>query len=263
MINNVEKYKKDIQELSNRGNKMMLGLYYELRDEMKESYSKLSSEQKKAFSSESFSDKYHEWYNESLSVIRVLLPDRLNDFVSYYKYPNRKDISSENYSISDYLIGLQATNKFGRVTKIAAISKFQQQLDIVKSLQSRFDSSLYDIRQLLQADLFDGEIDAARELCSKGFYRASGAICGVVLEKHFAEVCKNHSVAFNKKKLLHLSDYNDAMKDSQIIDIITWRQIQRLADIRNLCDHKKDREPYKDEIEELINASDKYIKTLF
>lgn len=262
MINNVDKYKKDIQELSSRGNKMMLGLYYELRDEMKESYSRLSSEQKKAFSSESFSNKYHEWYNESLSVIRVLLPDRLNDFVSYYKYPNRKDVSSENYSISDYLIGLQATNKYGKVTKIAAISKFQQQLDIVKSLQSRFDSSLYDICQLLQADLFDGEIDTARELCSKGFYRAAGAICGVVLEKQFAEVCKNHSVSL-KKKVPHLSDYNEAMKDNKIIDLITWRQIQRLADIRNLCDHNKEREPNKEEIEELINASDKYIKTLF
>ena len=56
------------------------------------------------------------------------------------------------------------------------------------SLESRFESSLFDMQQLVQADMFDSELDAARELWKKGFLRAAVAICGVILEKHFAIV---------------------------------------------------------------------------
>jgi len=43
------------------------------------------------------------------------------------------------------------------------------QLEILESVQSRFDSSLHDIAQLVRADLFDSELDAARELAKNGF----------------------------------------------------------------------------------------------
>ena len=43
----------------------------------------------------------------------------------------------------------------------AAIPHLRQQLSILKSVKARFESSLFDIRQLVQADLFDSEIDTA------------------------------------------------------------------------------------------------------
>ena len=49
----------------------------------------------------------------------------------------------------------------------------------------------------------------------------------------------------------------------QVIDTPTWRFIQRLADLRNLCDHKKSDEPATDDIEELIAGVRKTIKTVF
>lgn len=64
-----------------------------------------------------------------------------------------------------------------------------------------------------------------------------------------------------KKQLI--SDYNELFKKEDIYDTINWRFIQHLWDIRNLCDHKKQRDPSNDEIEELINGTDKVIKTIF
>lgn len=61
----------------------------------------------------------------------------------------------------------------------AAVPKFRQQLAIVKAAQIRFESSLFEIRQLVQADLFGSEIDASRELLKHKFVRAAGAIAGV------------------------------------------------------------------------------------
>ena len=38
--------------------------------------------------------------------------------------------------------------------------------------------------------------------------------------------------------------------------------IQRLADIRNLCTHPKDREPTKEEVDELISEAERITKTI-
>ena len=196
-------------------------------------------------------------------MIKQLIPERLTDFQSYYKLEKRKEITYITYTISDYLIGVQIS-RLGEVivSRTSVIHKFEQQYYIVKSLRSRFESSLYDIKQLLQADVFDSEIDSAKELCKKGFYRAAGAICGVVIEKHLSEVCTQHQIKVAKKNP-GINDYNELLKSNNVIDIPVWRNIQRLADLRNMCDHHKDVEPTKDNIEELIAGTDKMLKTIF
>lgn len=66
-----------------------------------------------------------------------------------------------------------------------------------------------------------------------------------------------------KKKEPTINDFNDALKNAVVIDIPGMRQIQRLADIRNLCEHNKHREPTKDEVIELVDGAEKLCKTLF
>ena len=84
----------------------------------------------------------------------------------------------------------------------------------------------------------------------------------MVLEKHFSTVLSNHNLKMSKKEPV-ISDFNDLFKQEKVYDIVNWRFIQHLGDIRNLCDHNKDREPTKEEVEELINGTEKVIKTIF
>ena len=84
----------------------------------------------------------------------------------------------------------------------------------------------------------------------------------MVIEKHLAQVASNHNVS-TRKQHPTISDFNDMLKGAGVLDVPTWRQIQRLGDIRNLCDHNKEREPTKDEVIELIDGVDKLCKTLF
>lgn len=133
---------------------------------------------------------------------------------------------------------------------------------ILDSLRNRFTSSLYDIRQLVQADMMDSELDSAKLLLKNGFVRAAGAICGVILEKHFVEVCKSHSLSV-KKKNPGINDFNQVLKDNSIIDTSTWRHIGYLGDLRNLCDHGKEQEPSKEKVDDLIDGTEKVIKTVF
>lgn len=267
MQSNLEKYKKDLERLIAKGNLLLIAMQYECFPErMEEALGDRSEELIKTFPK--FSDEYQTWYSEAKVVIKQLLPDRLSDFVRHYEKPKpRKDISYENYRIDDYLQGLTITRTSGFeketiVGTDAAIPQFQQQIAILKSVSSRFESSLFDIRQLVQADLFDSELDAARELIKHGFLRGAGAIAGVILEKHLAQVADNHNIK-TRKKHPTISDFNDLLKIGGVLDVPSWRQIQRLGDIRNLCDHNKDRDPTKEEVEELVDGVEKFTKTLF
>ena len=144
----------------------------------------------------------------------------------------------------------------------AAVPLFRQQVAIVEAIRSRFESSLFDIRQLAQADLFDSELEAASELLKNKFLRAAGVVAGVVLEKHLAQVCDNHKIAVTKKNPT-ISDLNDLLKNANVFDVPQWRSVQFLADIRNLCGHDRKTEPTAEQVKDLIAGVAKITKTIF
>lgn len=263
-MNSKTKYLEDIENLCKKGDLLFGGLFYEFVQRNPRQYSTEEKILVEKYKSVSFKNQYNSWYNESICLIRQLMPERLNDFISYYKLEKRKRVDYETYTINDYLVGLVVEDAWGDITvDVTSVKKkYEQQLLIVKSLKDRFESSLYDIKQLLQADLFDSEIAVARELLSKGFLRAAGAVAGVILEKHLSLVCQNHSITSSKKSLC-INDYNQMLKDNDVIDTPTWRHIQFLGDLRNLCDHGKGREPKNEEVEDLIDGTSKMMRTLF
>jgi hypothetical protein len=183
MTSNLDRYKEDLKELIKQGEKLELIMQYECyREEMEEGRDEEAVEALRSLPR--FSQEFEEWYSEAKAVIKQLLPDRLDDFVRRYERPKtRKELNSETYRIEDYLQGLQVTRgpyKEVLVDSSAAISHFRQQVAILKAVSKRFESSLFDIRQLVQADLFDSEIDAADELVKSGYYRAAGALARII-----------------------------------------------------------------------------------
>ena len=207
---------------------------------------------------------YQTWYSEAIAIIKICLPDRFEDFKKLYERENkRKDITSENYVLEDALIGLNVS--YHGETKCdfkSAFSKFVIQLTILLAVKKTFKSSLFSLRTMLQADLFDDDISAAQNLNKNGFSRAAGAMCGVVIEKHLNEICDSHDIVINKNNPT-INDFNESLKANNIYEISSFRKIQYLADIRNKCDHKKDEEPSKQEVDDLINGTTWLIKNIF
>jgi hypothetical protein len=213
-----------------------------------------------------FEDEYQSWYSEAKLLIKQLLPDRIDDFQRLYEQPRSRDlISPVGYSIEDCLLGNFTFNGKGTVVtgQRNAIRNFQQQLSIVKGLQRRFESSLFDIRLHLQAEMFDDELEAAMYLLKNRFLRAAGAMAGVVLERHLKQVCITHEVKLPKKKHLSISDCNDTLQRENIVDTADWRRIQLLGDIRNKCDHDKEVDPNESDVLELIEGVKKITQSLF
>ena len=208
---------------------------------------------------------YQVWYSKSLPVVQQLLPERYTEFQEYYRLEKRKNIDLATYTINDYLAGItmtmltgeEAFNSFGVFMK-----KFQSQINILESALVRIDSVLVNIKGVLQAELFDDELSVSNELLKKKHLRAAGAVAGVVIERHLAQIARAHAIVIRKSDP-SISDLNDLLKNAGILDIPDWRLNQRLGDIRNLCVHSKDREPTPEEVEDLIRGAEKIIKTVF
>ena len=84
----------------------------------------------------------------------------------------------------------------------------------------------------------------------------------MILEGHLQRVTQNHNITI-RKKTPTIADLNDPLKNAGVYDNPTWRKIQLLADIRNLCSHKKSREPTDDEVVELISGVNWIIESIF
>ena len=265
MSTNLESLKDGLSKLIKVGDQMLVNV--QLKSQ--ESRGKLDEELRKIKKQVDgkFNKSYQGWYTESYAVIRQLIPDRLDEFEELYKGEGRrKQIDVTSFNIQDWEIGIRSGSDYqgdklfddlGIVTM-----RFNTQLNILKAAESRFESSLYDLMQILQADLFDSELSAARELLKNGFLRGAGAVCGVVLEKHLSEVCSKHSIKVLKRNR-SISGFNDLLKSNDVLDVPDWRFIQRLGDLRNLCCHNKTKEPTKENVEELISGVDKVTKTIF
>ena len=199
-----------------------------------------------------FHDGYQTWYSESYAVIKQLMPDRLDDFVGHYRTSEPK----ATRLVGNLLRGAH------RLSVHPGIAHLRQQVAIVEAVRARLESSLYNIRDLVRFDLFDSELDAARELLKKGFLRSAGVLAGVVLERHLGSVCGQHAIPI-KKKRPSISDLNDLLRNSGVVDVPQWRFVQHLADVRNLCGHKREKEPERAEVDDMISGVAKVIKTVF
>lgn len=214
--------------------------------------------------SKDFGEEYQRWYSAALRVVEQLLPDRYDEFRELYRLDKKPKIHDVvTYGISDYIHHTTVTRATGDPafdTASVALTKFKDQISILASARSRLDGALADIEGTLEATLLDDELDTSRELLKAKHLRSGGVVAGVVLERHLKMVLDNHNVSLRKKA--QIGNLNDALKEAKVFSVPRWREIQRLADIRNLCAHDGD-EPKAEEVEELISSTEKIVTTVF
>jgi len=211
-----------------------------------------------------FQYDYQRWYTKGLKAIASLATDRHAEFRSYYEVDTkRKSLGYGTYVIQDYLKGV-APNTYQHPdfdARAQVLTCFFNQLTILKAIGERVDSVLANIEGELYAELQDSEVVVARQL-AKVSLRAAGALVGVVIEGHLQKIASAHGVKLAKKNPT-IADLNDPLKAASIIDTPGWRKISFLADLRNLCSHKKDAEPTKEQVEELIQGAEWLTKNVF
>jgi hypothetical protein len=187
---------------------------------------------------------YQQWYSATQAIIAKNQPDRLPELEKAYS------------SIKNSLGGRHVTKD----DQFRLMDLINAQFDLLAAVPSHLRFSIYDIELEAYSVLMDDEIEAASHLLSKGFLRPAGVLAGVVLERHLKNLLRKHTPPIKFRKNATLSSLNDLCKDS-IYDLVTWRKIQHLADLRNLCAHDKTREPTKDEVGELTSGVSAILRT--
>ena len=213
-----------------------------------------------------FGTAYQHWYSRAYKLVESLAPERLDEFVSYYRIDPKREITDiTNYVIQDYIKGISArrdrdAQPLWDANNLVMI-RITNQTQIIASLSSRVDNVLQDVTGHLFAELQDSELSAAVRL-KKVSRRAAGALAGVVLERHLQRVAVNHKIPIRKKDPT-IADLNDPLKQKEVYDVKIWRKIQLLADIRNDCAHQKTSQPTDEQVDELIAGVNSVIKSVF
>lgn len=91
---------------------------------------------------------------------------------------------------------------------------------------------LVSIRNLVQAEVFDSELDQAKELLSSGYKGPSAVVAGVVLETALKDLCDQNSIEHAK-----LDKMNSDLVRLGIYNKLQQKKITALADIRNSAAH--------------------------
>ncbi len=211
-----------------------------------------------------FRTVYQRWDTQSLKIVQSLSAEKYEEFVNYFtNNPNRKLLEA---SVQDYVRGMgEAKGPYTEELPFDPIERarlrFLSQLQVLDELSYRVESILADVEEHLFAELQDKELEAANAL-KKISLRAAGALAGVVLERHLQRVAANHSVTIPKEEAT-IRDLNDPLKLNKAYDFATWREIQRLGDLRHLCSYQRNGEPTREQVEDLIAGVSSVIKSVF
>ena len=93
---------------------------------------------------------------------------------------------------------------------------------------------LSSFKTMVQAELFDTELEQAEELLSKGYYTAAAVVAGVVLETTLRELCAKAKIEAGS-----MNKMNGDLARAGMYNSLIQKQITLLAGIRNSAAHGK------------------------
>lgn len=138
------------------------------------------------------------------------------------------------------------------------LSRFNAQKAILAAAKEDFDGGyLSSYKAIVQADVFDTELEQASELLLSGYYSAAAVIAGVVLETALRELCDREGIPVGK-----LDKMNADLAKGAIYSKVTQKQITAYAGIRNSAAHGNSSEFTKSDVEQMIPAIEQFLSAV-
>lgn len=106
---------------------------------------------------------------------------------------------------------------------------------------------LNTFKHLVQAELFDSELEQAQELLACGYASAAAVIAGAVMETTLREMCADNSLTIG-----NMNKMNADLAKAGVYNKLTAKQITSIADIRNNAAHGNKDQFSKKDVEGMI-----------
>lgn len=113
---------------------------------------------------------------------------------------------------------------------------------------------LSSVKNLVQAELFDSELEQATELLSSGYKGPAAVVAGVVLETTLRDICTDNSIPHAK-----LDKMNSDLAKAGVYNKLQQKRITALADIRNSAAHGDWASFTDDEVKEMIRDVERFL----
>ncbi|MDV7213086.1 DUF4145 domain-containing protein, partial [Azotobacter beijerinckii] len=154
---------------------------------------------------------------------------------------------------------------FAAFIEAGKVSSFTSNYTILQQLKAVFMAAKEDfeggylnsVRNLVQAEVFDNELDQAKELLSSGYASAAAVIAGVVLETTLRNMCSDNGIPFGK-----LDKMNADLTKQGVYNSLIQKRITALAGIRNSAAHGKIEEFSKDDVSSMISEIERFVASI-
>ena len=128
-------------------------------------------------------------------------------------------------------------------------------MPVFKAAKSDFDGGyLSSVRVLVQAEIFESELDQAEELLKSGYKTASAVIAGIVLETGLRELCDTNTIDHG-----NLNKMNADLAKAGIYGKLEQKRITTLANIRNSAAHGNPDEFTADDVNDMIRDVERFL----
>ncbi len=112
---------------------------------------------------------------------------------------------------------------------------------------------LFDIKRLLQADIFDDFLEMAKYMLKMNYKDASAVIIGCVLEDSLRKLAEANNIEIVKNgKSLTIDPLNIALAKAGVYDKLVQKQITSWADLRNKAAHGQFDDYDKNQVELML-----------
>ncbi len=130
-------------------------------------------------------------------------------------------------------------------------TKFKEYKAIFLAAKEDFEGGyLSSYKSIVQAEVFDNELDQASDLLASGYYVASAVIAGTVLEAAIREKCTSNNIDHGK-----LDKMNVDLARANIYNVNVQKQITALAGLRNSAAHGKSSEFSPADVKQMIETT--------
>ena len=140
---------------------------------------------------------------------------------------------------------------------ISDLSLFNSTKIIFIALKEDYEKGyLSSIETLVQAEVFESQLEQAEELLKNGYILASAVIAGVVLETAIRELCTQENITHDT-----LNKMNADLTKAGVYNKLQQKRITALADIRNSAAHGKPEKFTKEDVKMMIRDIEQFLAT--
>lgn len=138
-------------------------------------------------------------------------------------------------------------------SRLMTFSRTYRAQGILKAAKDDYDNGhLFELRRLVEAEVFDDFLEQAEHLLGSGYYQPAAVVAGCVLEDGLRKLCDAHGI--NLLERPKLDAMNAALAKAGVFSKLVQKRITALAELRNKAAHGHWGEFGQNDVKEMVDA---------